>query len=142
MQFDYNGFTIFHGEDDEADARVMEIVLDKLEYNGAYRREKLGHKMLDSVTGCTSVEKKLVLIDIGLPGISGKEILESIRGDNRTRGMPVIMMTGSSSIKDYHDCISLGVNGYIKKSADHRHLMNVCRRIFEGWWLQSQQNFY
>jgi DNA-binding response OmpR family regulator len=142
MRFDYGGFTILHGEDDEADARIMEIVLQKIEYNGKYIREKHGHKLLDRIKGNGVADHCLLLIDIGLPGVNGKEILEYVRKTEKTKGMPVVIMTGSSSVKDYNDCIMHGANGYIKKTANHQELIQVCQRFFEGWCIQSRQEFF
>ena len=56
-----------------------------------------------------------VFLDLRLPGLSGVQLLENIRQDERLRSVPVIVMTGSDDPKDMEVCNRLGVTAYLPK---------------------------
>jgi two-component system response regulator len=58
---------------------------------------------------------KLVLLDLKLPKIDGMEVLKRMKGDPRTRMIPVVMLTSSREQKDVIESYNLGVNSYIVK---------------------------
>lgn len=142
MEFDYTGFSILHGEDDRADARMMETILQKIGYNGDYRRLSLGYEVADWASVASNPLPGLILLDINLPGMTGKEILQTLRADERTMTVPVLMLTGSSSERDFHDCIQLGANSYIQKTADIDNYTQICQRFIEGWARVAKQNLF
>lgn len=57
----------------------------------------------------------LVLMDLNLPAISGKELLQEIRSSSALRHTPVVILSSSDSPEDIRDCMDLYANGYIKK---------------------------
>ena len=59
-----------------------------------------------------------VLLDIGLPKLSGLEVLERMRGDARTRHVPIVMLTSSDDRNDVAESYRLGANSYIRKPMD------------------------
>ncbi|MFK7997756.1 MAG: response regulator [Granulosicoccus sp.] len=142
MEFDYSDFSILHGEDDPADARMMGVILTKIGYNGDYRRLSLGHEVADWIGAASNPLPRLILLDINLPGLTGKEILRKLRADERTMSVPILMLTGSSSERDYHDCIQLGANSYIKKTSDLDAYTQICHRFIEGWARVAKQDFF
>lgn len=60
----------------------------------------------------------LILLDINLPRIDGKEFLHQVKKDPVLRKIPVMMLTTSSAQKDIEECLSLKANGYIIKPLD------------------------
>jgi two-component system response regulator len=58
---------------------------------------------------------KVILLDLSLPRISGIDILRKIKNDERTKAIPVVIMTTSSEAKDILDSYQIGVNGYVVK---------------------------
>lgn len=125
------------------DARFVQRVLSKIHYDGTYTNLVLGHDLLNWIHDHQkSSLPGLVLLDIGLPGISGKEVLTELRRSPETMAIPVIMMSGSNSQRDYHECIELGANGYIQKTADQRRLTCILHHFIEGWSLLSDQEFF
>lgn len=143
-----NDFLIIHGEDDAVDVRIMQEVLSSMDYNGGYKNIALGPELLDYIffRGTYSNGKHrlpdLIILDIGLPGCDGKDVLSAVRADNTTQAIPVIMSSGSSSLRDYHQCISLGSNAYIQKSSNLDNFTHVCRLFIEGWQKLNQQDFF
>lgn len=68
-------------------------------------------------------ELDLVLLDILMPGISGMEVLEQIKADARTQGIPVIMVTAIHEIKSVRTAMSIGAQDYIKKPINKDELL-------------------
>jgi CheY-like chemotaxis protein len=72
----------------------------------------------------------LIVLDLGLPGVSGLQILSRIRKHPRTRPVPVVIITGRSSLTDVASGFALGANGYLSKPATVESLRAVMREIF------------
>lgn len=62
----------------------------------------------------------LVLLDIGLPGLSGWEVLKRMRASERTRRIPVVMVSSSNRPEDVRRSYELGANSYLVKRSDRR----------------------
>lgn len=60
----------------------------------------------------------LVLLDLNLPKLDGREVLQAIRNDERTRSLPVVVLTTSAEPFDVEASYTLGVNSYIQKPVD------------------------
>lgn len=76
----------------------------------------------------------LILLDINLPRIDGKEVLANIKHDQNLRLIPVIMLTTSSSHKDVLDSYYHHANCYITKPVDLDKFLTVVQKI-ENFWL-------
>src|SRR3712207_3702779 len=63
----------------------------------------------------TSVLPQLILLDIKLPRIDGLEVLRCLRADERTRLVPVVILTSSKEVQDMLDGYGSGANSYIRK---------------------------
>lgn len=58
---------------------------------------------------------KVILLDLKLPKVDGIEVLRQVKGDPRTRAIPVVVLTSSKEQPDVSECYKLGVNSYIVK---------------------------
>src|SRR5437870_5560379 len=56
---------------------------------------------------------KVVLLDLKMPKVNGIEVLRKIRSDERTKKIPVVMLTSSNEDPDIQECYSLGINSYV-----------------------------
>ena len=72
---------------------------------------------------------QLILMDINLPGMNGKELLERIKNDEELKDIPVVMLTSSSSDADISDCYDKQVNWYITKPIDYDKYTKVMHEI-------------
>ena len=70
-----------------------------------------------------------------LPKVSGLEVLQAIRKDERTRLIPVVVLTSSSEQRDIVDTYKLGVNSYIQKPVDFEQFSQTIRRMGFYWLL-------
>jgi len=76
----------------------------------------------------------IVLLDINLPGLNGGEVLERIRGDDRLKLVPVIMLTTSNDERDVQMAYRLGANSYVQKPVDLDGFMAALKRLKDYWF--------
>ena len=81
---------------------------------------------------------KVVLLDLKLPKVSGLEVLQAIRGDERTRALPVVVLTSSREEPDVKRCYDLGVNSYIVKPVDFDAFVKAVAEVGLYWLLLNQ----
>ncbi len=72
---------------------------------------------------------QLILLDINLPGINGKQLLEMIKKDESLKDIPVVMLTCSEEDSDISDCYDKQVNWYITKPIDFDKYTKVMHEI-------------
>ena len=75
----------------------------------------------------------IVLLDLNLPKVDGREVLQAIRGDARTRALPVVVLTTSDEPFDVEATYALGVNSYIRKPVDFEQFVAVVKQIGLYW---------
>jgi len=76
---------------------------------------------------------ELVLLDLKLPKVDGLEVLRSIRGDERTRLLPVIMLTSSLEERDIVESYATGCNSYVRKPVDFNAFTESVRQLGLYW---------
>jgi len=70
-----------------------------------------------------------VLLDLKLPKLSGQEVLQRLRADERTRALPVVVLTASQDEQDHLESLSLGVDAYITKPVDAGKFAGAVRQL-------------
>ena len=75
----------------------------------------------------------LVLLDLNLPGANGLEVLRRMRGDARTKLLPVVILTTSSEKQDVISSYDLGANSYIRKPVDFGQFVEAVRHLGLYW---------
>lgn len=72
---------------------------------------------------------QVILLDINMPKVSGKELLGWIRADVRFRHIPVVMFTTSTSRTDRIECMQLGANCFLTKPTSYQSMVKVCASL-------------
>jgi CheY-like chemotaxis protein len=75
----------------------------------------------------------VIILDLNLPGISGAEILHRLKGDERTRFIPVIVFSSSAAATDIQRCYDLHANCYIQKPMDLDTSFQIMRALETFW---------
>ncbi len=84
---------------------------------------------------------KVILLDLKLPKLSGIEVLRQIKADERTKAIPVVILTSSQEAPDLQECYRLGVNSYIVKPIDFDQFLKVVSELGLYWLLLNKPPF-
>ncbi|MFF5206187.1 response regulator [Streptosporangium sp. NPDC000396] len=88
--------------------------------------------------GTNALHPAIILMDIHLPKINGLELLRRIREDERTRCLPVIMLTTSREERDVIESYRLGANSFVRKSVAYREFLETIR-VLGAYWLRVNE---
>jgi len=107
-------------------ARDGEEALDFLFCSGAHSGRSFDHP------------PKLVLLDLKMPKVDGMEVLKQIKGDPRTKTIPVVLMTSSREERDMVNGYELGVNSYIQKPVDFAEFRKAVKTLGLYWLVTNR----
>ena len=107
-------------------ARDGEEALDFLFCSGPHAKRSFEHP------------PKLVLLDLKLPKVDGMQVLKQIKGDPRTKTIPVVLMTSSREERDMVSGYDLGVNSYLQKPVDFDQFRKMVKLLGMYWLVTNQ----
>jgi len=81
---------------------------------------------------------KLVLLDLKLPKVDGMQVLEQVKGDPRTKTIPVVLMTSSREERDMVTGYKLGVNSYLQKPVHFEQFRKMVKLLGMYWLVTNQ----
>jgi two-component system, response regulator len=132
-------------EDNRHDAELTMRALTKSELRNKLHWVEDGVEALDFVR-CTGAYRgrdpnqfpKLILLDLKMPRLNGLDVVRELKSDERTRPIPVVVMTSSNQSRDITESYRLGVNGYVTKPI---HFMDLAEAISQIaiYWLRVNQ---
>jgi CheY-like chemotaxis protein len=131
---------ILMAEDDNDDAFLTKKALNESKVINIFRRVTNGQELLDYLNRVDKYSDEdeypwpsVILLDLNMPIMDGKQALKLIRADEKLKAIPVIMLTTSTSEADILESYKLGVNSYIVKPVDIMGLINMVKHISNYW---------
>jgi CheY-like chemotaxis protein len=95
-----------------------------------------GKEALDYLSGSVGDAARMpvvIMLDIKLPKIGGLEVLRRIRADEKTKLLPVVILTSSDEERDLVESYRLGANSYVKKPVDFGDFQKAIRQLTLYW---------
>lgn len=143
---DYNTIDILLVEDNMDDAEMTIRELKKGHLANNMFHVKSGEEAITFIFAQKEYEKKrktapalkVILLDINMPGISGVEVLEKLKNDERTKDIPVVILTSSQESSDIQKCYDLGANSYIAKPVNFDAFTHAIKNIGFYWLLLNE----
>jgi two-component system, response regulator len=85
-----------------------------------------------------STMPQVVLLDLKLPELDGLEVLRRLRADERTKLLPVVILTSSNEEQDLISGYSLGANSYVRKPVDFMQFIEAARQLGLYWLVLNE----
>ena len=123
----------------EDDPRSAELVVTFLRLEGFTDEVVVARDGVAAIEYLYSPERsaedmpRLVLLDLNMPRLDGFEVLKKMRADERTRFVPVVMLTSSGHPEDVRRAYELGANGYLDKLSDKVRSDEMVRTVARYW---------
>jgi len=134
-------------EDNSSDA---ELTINALKRNGLANKLlhlKDGAAALDYIFGEGKYEgrrvedtPRVILLDLKMPKVNGLEVLEKIRLDDRTKRIPVVVLTSSKEDPDIQKCYNLGANSYVVKPVEFDKFQKAVSDLGLYWMIVNQES--
>ena len=141
----YNEIQILLIEDSEEDAELTKRALRQHNLGNNVVRLRDGAEALDYLFGRGEYEgrnvaqvPKVILLDLNMPKVSGLEVLQEIKRDDRTRSIPVVVMTSSREQQDLVESYRLGVNAYVVKPVEFEAFAKAVADLGCFWLLVNE----
>ena len=117
----------------------------------AFQKNNIGNKVVVARDGVEALQllrgvggapeplwPVVVLLDLKLPRVDGLEVLRHIRASERTRTLPVVILTSSDEQRDLIESYNLGANSYVRKPVDFNGFVDAARQLGLYWLVLNQ----
>jgi CheY-like chemotaxis protein len=127
--------TILLAEDDPGHVRLIEKNLRRANVTNEIVFATNGQEAIDylfcdgAYTGKKRAAQMLVLLDLNMPVLDGYQVLERMKADERTKRIPVIILTTTDEPREVSRCYELGCNVYITKPVDYEQFAEAMRKL-------------
>ena len=134
--------TIMVVENDPGDQKLIRTALMGQGYEINLVIASSGESAINHLQMCKEDSEKyqkpcLVLLDLNMPGMGGKEFLRRIKADDELRIIPVVVITTSDSETDIRECYGLQAAGYIQKAAVPKEFNDMFKKLTCYWFSLS-----
>jgi len=97
-----------------------------------------GAEALELLFGADPIQPQVILLDLKLPKVDGLEVLRRIRESDRTRMLPVVVLTSSDEERDVVRSYQIGVNSYIRKPVNFNDFAEATRQLGMYWLVLNE----
>jgi CheY-like chemotaxis protein len=129
MMPDIPEVTILLVEDDPGHARLIEKNLRRANITNEIVNVTDGQQAVDYLFSNDRALSLLVLLDLNLPVLDGYQVLKRIKADERTKRIPVIILTTTDDTREVARCYELGCNVYVTKPVDYEQFSDAIRKL-------------
>jgi len=141
MADNFEQYAILIAEDDNDDFLLFKEAFEELKLSNKLYRVKNGEELLDFLRHQGAYQDAddvprpaLILLDLNMPKMDGREALQEIKRDPELLSIPVVVLTTSKAEEDIMRSYSLGVNSYIKKPVTFQELLDVLKVLKHYWF--------
>ena len=129
-------------EDDPGDQKLIKTVIMSQSYGVNLMIASCGESAMNYLQMCKEDSGKcrkpcLILLDLNMPGMGGKEFLRKVKADDELCAIPVVIVTTSDSEADIRECYGLQAAGYIQKSAVPEEFNEIIKKLTRYWFSLS-----
>lgn len=130
-------------EDNPTDEKLTRLAFRNAGVSNEVVVARDGAEALDRLLGADGMAADghlpaVVLLDLKLPKVDGLEVLERIRGDERTKYLPVVVLTSSKEDEDVIRSYALGANAYVRKPVDFSEFAAAVKTLGLFWLLMNE----
>ena len=142
MESEYRQMNILLVENDPGDQKMVKTALlswnDKVNLKIVCSGEDAIDYLRMSVRDSQQYPRPgLILLDLGMPGMGGKEFLKVVKADDKLCSIPVVILTTSDLQDDINDCYAMHAAGYVHKSASPQEFSEVLQKLARYWFVAS-----
>jgi two-component system, response regulator len=132
-------------EDNSSDAEMTVTALNHYNLANKLLHVKNGAEALDFIFAegkyaerQIEEKPKVILLDLKMPKVNGIEVLRKIRSDDRTKNIPIVVLTSSKEDPDIQKCYDLGVNSYVVKPVEFDEFQKAISELGLYWMIVNQ----
>lgn len=131
MEQEKKSVTILLVEDDPGHARLIEKNLRRSNIMNEIINVTDGQKAVDFLFGLDGKKPSplLILLDLNIPELDGYQVLKRIKADDRTKKIPVVILTSTDDDREIKKCYELGCNVYVTKPVDYEKFADAIRKL-------------
>jgi len=126
-------YCVLHVEDNRGDIMLTKEAFNSIEMDIEFVEAYDGRKGLEYLRSGNMLPD-LILLDINMPVLNGKEFLSEIKSDAKLRNIPVVVLTTSTDDRDIKDCYALYANAYINKTLDFMGFQKCIQDLAHFWF--------
>jgi len=125
--------------EDDPDHELLTIrALQKSNIANDVRVARDGEEAIEMLFGPDAIQPQVILLDLKLPKVDGLEVLRRIREGERTRMLPVVVLTSSDEERDLVRSYQIGVNSYIRKPVNFNDFAEATRQLGMYWLVLNE----
>lgn len=132
-------FEVMIVDDEPADARLVKLALAQGQHAcnitlAGHGQEALSLLRRPNPDGGAAYVPDLILLDLNMPLMNGRELLKELKADESLRLIPVVVLSTSDAERDITAAYSLGAAGYVAKPVDLEELFAAMSRVLDYWF--------